>query len=241
MSAYTRISTVGLQAAVLILAGGLASCGESPSAAATAENVEGLWRYTRLQNSGGREMPLTGIFLFKDGTFLQQSVFNGEPIEQQGAMAHAGPYTVEAGAVQLIAEQTIRTAPGTKLPLSFRRKTEHEVSVTRSGDDLKLVFGSGTIQEFERIGPGEGELYSFQDGALALVDGHFILVQGNEEGSLSGYGTYERNGKDLELDAVRWAEAGPSGAESRQDITIDATFDGKALQLSDGTTFYVEG
>lgn len=231
--------TAGIQALVLVLCGGLAY-GESPEAAATAEAVEGLWEYTRLETSGGREMPLTGVFLLKDGTFIQQAVFEGEPLEEQGAMAHAGPYRAEAGSVHLIAEQTISTAPGTDSPLSYRANTEHDVSVTRRGDELTLVFGTGTIQEFARLGPGKGELYSLEEGALAFVDGWFILVQGDEQAVVTGYGTYDRRGKELALHVIRWAEADDSGAENRRDVSLDATFDGRSLELADGRTFQVE-
>lgn len=224
---------------VLVLGGGVA-CSESPSAASTDQNVEGLWKYTRLETSGGKEMLLTGIFLFKGGTFVQQAIFDGEPFEEQVTMAHAGPYMSATGSVHLVAEQTISTDPGADSPLSFRVNTEHDVSVTRNGDELTLVFGSGTIQEFEKVGPGEGVVHALQDGALAFVDGYFILVQGNEQGVATGYGRYEKSGDNLDLDVIRWAEAGPSGAENMRDVTINATFDGEVLILSDGRTFRVE-
>ncbi len=233
---------------VLVLCGGVA-CGESPSptpaeprATSTKQGVEGLWKYTRLETSGGKEMPLTGIFLFKDGIFVQQAIFDGEPFEEQGAMAHAGPYTSAAGSVHLVAEQTISTDPGADSPLSFRGSTEHDVSVTRDGDELTLVFsaGTGTIQEFEKVGPGEGVVHDLQDGALAFVDGYFVLVQGNEQAVATGYGTYEQRGGNLDLDIVRWADANPSGAKNMRDVTMNATFDGDALTLADGRTFRVE-
>ena len=241
MSGYgcKRMPAGGIRAVILLLCGALASC-ESQDDLSTEEQVEGLWRYTRLATSAGREMPLTGIFLFRDGTFLQQAVFDGESFEEQGAMAHAGPYTPGEGSVHLVAEQTISTAPGTDSPLSFRSNTEHDVTVTRNEDELKLVFGSGTIQEFEQIGPGRGEVYSLQDGAVALVDGYFILVQGNEEGVVTGFGTYERTGADLDINVIRWTEADASGAQNRRDVSIEATFDGEVLELDDGRTFTVE-
>jgi hypothetical protein len=61
-----------------------------------ASQVDGLWSYTGLATSTGTEMPLTGIFLFKDGVFLQQSIFDSEPFSAAGAMAHAGPYSADA-------------------------------------------------------------------------------------------------------------------------------------------------
>lgn len=250
---YKRRLTAGLSAMLIIL-GTAAGCGEQPNPAATAEPaaeltaeataeaVDGLWEYTRLETSSGNEMPLTGIFLFKNGIFIQQAVFDGEPYEAQGSMAHAGPYDVVDGSVHLVAEQTISTAPGTDAPLSYRDSTEHEVTVDRQGDALTLVFsaGTGTIQEFERLGPGEGDLYSLEDGALAFVDGYFVLVHGDEQGVVTGYGKYRKDGEDLELDVLRWAEAGPSGATNRRDVTLQATFDGQRLVLADGRVFRVD-
>lgn len=208
--------------------------------ASAGEAVEGLWKYTNLTTSNGDELPLTGIFLFKDGTFLQQSIFNGEPFDEQGAMAHAGPYSSGPDSVHLIAEQTVSIDPDADTPLSFRKNTEHDLSVDRDGSDLTLVFGSGTVQEFERVGPGKGEVYSLEHGALAFADGYFILVQGNEKGSVSGYGTFEKHhGETLKLNVIRWAEGDSGSASNQRDLVMEASFDGQKLILSDGRSFPV--
>ena len=205
------------------------------------EQVNGLWYYTDLVSSDGTAMPLTGVFLFKDGRFMQQSIFNGEPFEAQGAMAHTGPVRMDAASVHLVAEQTIFTAPRELSPLKSNGKTEHDVTVKREGDDLTLVFnmGTGTVQEFHRVGPGEGELYAIENGALAFVDGHFILVEGDEDSTASGYGTYEKNGDALTLKVIRWTDADLSKVANFRDVTWKATFDGKTLTLADGRSFAV--
>lgn len=228
-----------LLTAALVLQGAVLTACEQSEQSSAGEQVEGLWRYTGLTTSGGQDMPLTGIFLFKDGTFLQQAVFDGEPYDEQGAMAHAGPYTAGEDSVQLVAEQTISVSPQDDPPLSFRADTEHDLAVTRSGDELTLVFGSGTVQEFELLGPGDGEVYELEDGAFSLTDGHFILVQGNEEGTVSGFGTFERSGDDLTLQIERWTEADRAGARNLRDTAMQATFDGALLTLADGREFRV--
>lgn len=218
----------------------LTGLGASAEASSPGEAVEGLWKYTNLTRSDGGDMPLTGIFLFKDGVFLQQSIFDGEPFDEQSAMAHAGPYSSDPDAVHLVAEQTISINPEAESPLSFRANTEHELSIDRKGDELTVVFGSGTIQELERIGPGQGEVYSLEDGALAFVDGFFILVQGNESESVSGYGTFKKHHDDiLKLKVIRWAEGDNTDASNQRDVTLWATFDGQKLTLADGRTFQV--
>ncbi len=227
-----------LLTAFLFQGAGLTACdGSEP--ASTGEQVEGLWRYTGLTTSGGQDMPLAGVFLFNEGTFLQQAVFDGEPYEEQGAMAHAGPYTAAAGSVQLVAEQTISVSPQDDPPLSFRANTEHDVSVSRSGDELTLVFGTGTVQEFELLGPGDGEVYELEEGAFSLTDGYFILVHGSESSSVSGFGTFERSGDDLTLQIERWTEGDRAGAQNLRDTVMQATFDGSSLTLASGREFRV--
>lgn len=204
------------------------------------EMVKGLWKYTNLITSDGVEMPLTGIFLFKDGVFLQQSIFNGKPFDEQRSMAHAGPYTSEPDAVHLVAEQTVSIAPDDSSPLSYRDSTKHKLSVDRRGDELTLVFGSGTVQEFERVDSGEGKVYSIEDGKLAFVDDYFILVQGNKNGSISGYGTFEKqSGDTMKLNVIRWAEGTSDSASNQRDVTLEASFDGRRLTLPDGRSFKV--
>ena len=111
------------------------------------KSVEGLWAYTTLQPGGkGESMPLHGVILFKDGVFAQQSIFDGDPFATQGAMAHAGPYGSGPMGVHMIAEQTISIAPGKSAPLNFRKDTQHDISVDRNGDAMKIVFDSGTVQ-----------------------------------------------------------------------------------------------
>jgi hypothetical protein len=201
--------------------------------------AEGLWRYVDLTTSDGQDLPLTGVFLIKDRVFLQQSIFDGEPFELQDAMAHAGPYVDTPLGMDLVAEQTISISPSRSSPLSFRRNTEHQLTVKRTGDFLSLTFGSGTIQTFERIGPGQGEVYTLQQGRLAFVDGYFILVTGNENGTVTGYGKFEKDNDIYFLKIIRWAETEDSVPTYYRDATIEAKFDGKSLILSDGRKFHI--
>jgi hypothetical protein len=213
---------------------------------ARADNVdavkaaEGLWAYTSLQAGGaGQAMPLTGVILYKDGLFAQQSIFDGEPFDRQGAMAHAGPFGAGPKGVHMTAEQTISIAPGKDPALKFRRDTQHDISVDRSGDTMTIVFGSGTVQKFKRIGPAQGDIYKLQNGVLALVDGHFVLVAGDEQAVVTGYGKFQRQGSAYDLQVIRWSEATPAQATNRRDATLKATFDGKTFALADGRAFQV--
>ena len=225
---------------LFILYCGIPATAEAQQTDSLAQQVEGLWFYTGLITSGGEELPLEGIFLFGDGVFLQYAQYRGEPEQEQGAMAHAGPYLEGEGFIRLVAQQTISTAPSKEPPLTYRGLTEHEVDVERVDDALTLNFmRSGTVQKFARAGPGEGKVYRLEHGALALVDGYLILVSGDENGIEAGYGRYEANNDVLSLNLSYWTSASKSSAANANNTGMKATFDGHALTLEDGQRFAV--
>ena len=204
------------------------------------QQVEGLWFYTGLITADGEDLPLDGIFLFRDGVFVQYAQYTGESSRGQGSMAHAGPYSEGDGFIRLAAEQTLNTAPSESPPLTSRGLTEHEVDVKRVGDELTLNFiRSGTAQKFVRAGPGEGEVYKLEKGALALVDGYLVLVSGDENGVESGYGRYEAENDAISLNTTYWTSANQSSASNTNDTGMNVTFDGQSLTLEDGRRFHV--
>ncbi len=238
MSKYKLVKTFTYFIILLICCGKL-SASEPRKASSLEKQVEGLWLYTSLITSGGKDLPLKGIFLFKDDLFMQYAAFENHPIEDQGAMAHAGPYSSSDEYVHLLAEQTLSTAPLESQAMNSRGLTEHYVTVNRTGNDLTLIFskGTGTVQKFKRVGPGSGEIYKLDNGMLALVDGYFILVNGNDIGIDSGYGTYDKDRDSIELNIRRWTRADPSAASNLYDTRIKASFDGRSLILEDGRSF----
>lgn len=209
---------------------------------AALEQVEGLWAYTGLTSSGGASMPLTGIFLFKDGTFIQQAVFNGEPYYQQAAMAHSGPYSAIEGGVHLVAKQTLSLSPAESDPLSSQGVTEHDLDVSRVDDGLTLVFGSGTVQTFKRMGDAaDATVVSLENGTMAMVNDHFILVSGDDSHAVTGYGRYHRDGERYFIDVIRWAETDGKDTLSARSAVISVHFDGKTLRLPGGRVLKVAG
>ncbi len=205
-----------------------------------SEAAEGLWAYTGLTPPGQEEFALTGMFVFKDGKFVQQSINDGEPFETQGAMAHAGTYRHGPDGIEMVAEQTVSVSPKKAPPFSERGRTEHQLAVERTGDKMTLTFGSGTVQTFKRLGDGVGEIHELVGGMLAFVDGRFLLVAAQDDGVVTGCGAFERRGESYTLQVLRWAEAKGTKVAYRRDETMNATFDGKRLTLSDGAIFQVK-
>ena len=208
---------------------------------AAADAVEGLWAYDTLTSPGEEPRELTGFIFFRDGLFSQQSIFDGEPFEEQMAMAHAGTSAPTPDGIHLVAEQTVAVFPERDEPLSFRQDTQHDLVVTRSGDEMKLVFsnGTGTVQTFDRLGDGEGEVYPLEHGLLALVDGYLLLVNATADGVTSGYGTFEKQGDVYDVSIVRWAETDGAEVSYRRDGQIQVTFDGERVTMPDGQSFAV--
>ena len=205
-------------------------------------SAEGLWEYTGLITRDGQSLPLTGIFLISKGTLVQQSIFNGEPFEEMGSMAHVGPYWGGGAGLRLTSLQTLSMDPTADAPLSSAGTMEHDLSVTREGNELTLIFGGGTstVQTFERLGDAaDTDLYSFADGALAFTGDHFVLVLGDPQSAVTGYGSYKRNGEVLTLYATRWAASDGERVINLQDATITARFSGEALTLPGGRRFLV--
>ena len=83
------------------------------------------------------------------------------------------------------------------------------------------------MQAFELAGPGFGKAYKLVDGALALVDGCFILVHGNEKAVEAGYGRYAKQGDFTTLHVRRWTRVDQSAAFNLHDTAIQARFDGR--------------
>jgi len=235
---HARLRTLSVVSLVLAFTAVCAFAATSDTADPVKE-VEGFWAYTGLVPPGGKDIPMTGIILFKDGMFAQQSVYDGQPFQQQGAMGHAGPFSAGPMGVHMMAQQTISISPDKNPPLSFRADTPHDVSVERSGDVMKFVFDTGTVQTFKRIGPAAGKVYKLERGLLAFIDGHFVLVDGDANGVVTGYGTFTRKGTDYDLKIIRWAESKGDKALNRRDDSLQASFDGKVFTLADGRSFRV--
>ena len=221
-----------------------ALAGGAPAAASAApvRAAEGLWAYTGLVTRDGRALPLSGLFLIRNGLFVQQSVFDAAPFETAGSMAHAGPYW--AGGLRLRSRPTLSLDPTSATPSRSAGAVEHDLKVERRGDTLTLTFdaGRGTVQTLRRLSAARtARVFRFEDGALALAEGYFILALGNREYMLSGYGRYTRRERALDLDIMRWAESDGTAVRNRKNTALRVSFDGATLGLPDGRRFSTLG
>ena len=207
------------------------ACSVMAEAKAPPETA-GLWEYRNLISSAGEPMPLTGIFLIKNGKFMQQSIFNGEPFTEQDSMAHAGTIEATDAGLRLTANQTLFMSPTSGKAIHSAGVTQHDLQVRREGAELTLVFGSGTIQTLKHLGSAaDMRIYHFDEGSLAFAEDYFILVIGDEESAVSGYGHYVQSGDNVKLDVIRWAESDGKTTRNLRNIRFEVYFDGEILEL----------
>jgi hypothetical protein len=121
--------------------------------------------------------------------------------------------------------------PTSASPIESRDGSVHQVTVVRTGDRLRLTFGTGTVQTFTRLGPGRGEQVRLDRGALALVDGRFVLVAEAQNRASSGSGSFERQGESLRLRAERWVSIRSGVPSYTRNRVIEARLTASALTL----------
>lgn len=247
MPKISRPALIAALAASVIALGGCsttAMTSNAPSgdvAAAASHDVEGYWHHDRLISSKGQEIPIDGVFLMHDGQFIEQAVM-GAPLDTPNAkgaeaMAHSGPYVTTPKGITLTAEQTIAISEAGAEPLSFQANSVHDITAENTGNNLTLTFGSGTVQTFTRIPASDISIMRFADGRIALTGNRFVLVAGDPNAVVSGFGTFVRNGDKLRLMADRWAESTRQKANVKANVTMDVTLTDSALTLADGRTY----
>lgn len=190
--------------------------------AQTPGSIDGLWAYETIARGGAQPVPIAGLIVFRDGWFVQQSINTGEPFERQLAQAHAGTYQLGAGTLRMQAEVGVVVDPTSPKPIDWRDGSVHEVTVGQTGDRLNLRFSTGTVQTFKRLGTGRGELIQLDRGALAIVDGQFILAVEGQDRATSGSGSFERQGGVLRLRAQRWLSVRSGQPTYARDRTVEA-------------------
>jgi hypothetical protein len=218
-----RVSVTAI-ALLAITIHGAAQSGDALGAA-------GLWRYVSLGRPTGDETKLDGLFVFQNGRFVQQSLHIGEPLTSQVAQAHAGTYTVESGKVKLLAEVGLIVTPPAATPVASSPDRNHELTVARSADRLVLTFGSGTVQKFTRVGAATGRIVPLSRGALALVDGYFILVFEDGARAVAGSGTYKTAGTTLRFAPERWLSI-RDGKVSYSTAPLEAKLNTTSLEIA---------
>lgn len=194
-------------------------------------DIVGVWSYETLTPAKGPTTRLDGLFVFKDGHFVQEALNHGEPFDQQVVQAHAGTYTT-GEKVGLVADVQLGVRPTRTPAVTSSPGRTHQISPARKGDHLTLTFGSGTVQTFRRVGPADGEMVVLEKGVLALVDGRFVIVAEDAGRQVVGAGRVDRKGSQLGLIADRWMTARDGRAKYQRQVRIDAALAGGELRMA---------
>lgn len=170
------------------------------------QELNGVWAYRTLQSKGGEAVTVTGLFLFDHGRFIQHAIHDGEPLSDQLGQAHLGSYSADGNRLQLSAEVGLVVAPTEVEPVESRKDSRHQIDYEIFGEDLKLTFGSGTVQTFQRVAEGDAGVkwMAVEGGSLALSSNYFVLVSEVDEQIVAASGTISGKEGEESLRPDRW-------------------------------------
>lgn len=192
-------------------------------AAASAGPLDGLWRYESIARDGtGPAAPLDGLFLFADGRFLQHSVNRGEPLADQLAQGHVGPFRLTSTS-ELVMTASVGflvepSASGTRL---VDRRREHRAQARVDGERLTLTFDSGTVQVLSRLSTAPPRITWLDGGGFARVGSRFLLIHGDGDRALTATGEVTGDGDAVTLRAERWVTFVGGRAAYLRDAVVD--------------------
>lgn len=195
--------------------------------------IQGVWSY-RTISARGHEGPLTGLFIFDDGRFVQSTIHEGTPPEAQLGQGHVGRYLVDGNRLTLDVSLQLVVDPTAEQPLSFSTSAKHESTFTVDDKTLTIRFPSGTVQVFDRI-PARAPVPQAQprfyemteltengrqrkiEGGWMFSNGRFAYAtyapgSGSEAGEAtpswyaSAEGSYVLHGEEIELEVERTFE-----------------------------------
>lgn len=208
---------------------------------AIMEDIDGLWSYETLQIGEESPVPLTGLFLFQNGRFLQQTINDGGIFVNQLGMGHSGTYEWHQGFIRLLAKVGLMIEPTRDPVLESRSNSLHHIIPDLSGERLTLSFDMGVIQKLTRVAKGDRstKIIDLDEGGLGLADDRFILVAERSGEGVAGSGHFTRSGNELRFKADRWFTFKGSRTHYQRDEIVIASFDGRKLSLPQGMTFRV--
>ncbi|MFT5132448.1 MAG: hypothetical protein ACI9SC_000913 [Gammaproteobacteria bacterium] len=210
----------------------------SSQAGADVENdMAGVWSLYSFDTPDGGSKPLTGIWWNQDdGQFIHQVMHSGEPLQSQIAECHLGRYEVlSPGKMKVDVEKgSVANSPKSDTLLSTRNNMSFDMGYERSGDKLKIGH-----EHLVQVKTKQMEIFSLDNGKLALSDEHILLVSITDAGPLCGAGRYRREGDRLHLQGWNWFNVEKKKVSYSVDENIEAGFDGKELRLPTGERFRV--
>ena len=139
-----------LYAVVAFVATAVTPLTAAPKNELVEADLQGAWRYKQIVARGAAS-PVTGIFIFHEGNFLQTAMHDGEPQAKQMALAYAGSYRVDKTTMQLAVDMEIAMDPSAYPASHFREGTSYDCKVQLDGDVLTITFPSDVVQVLERV------------------------------------------------------------------------------------------
>lgn len=193
-------------------------------------DMAGVWSLHSYEPPEGDSKQISGIWWNQDdGQFVHQVMHRGGPLQGQLVECHYGTYRVlSPGKMKVGVEKgSVVNSPGSDTLLSTRNNMSFDMGYERSGNKLKIGH-----EHLARVETKRMDIYSLDDGKLALSDEHILLVIIKDSGPLCGAGRYSQEGDRLHLQEWNWFKVMEDEVVYAIDASFEAKFDGKVLQFS---------
>ena len=194
--------------------------------------LSGLWEYEEISHSGDAALPNTGLFLFYNGRFYQQT------IDDDMGQAHTGSYKIVGDIVSFDVEMGVLVRENSEPPLAVRLNAENQAKVSFKGDLLILGFEESTVQTLTKLADVENaKIYPLMGGYLVFTDNNFIYMSLEDDNFAAGSGKYLKSGNGFSLHANPWISVSGRRVTYSHNEDINLNLEQKVFSFSDGRKF----
>jgi len=198
---------------------------------ANADPLAGLWRYDEISHGGEAPLTNTGLFLFHNGRFFQQT------IDDDMGQAHAGTYTIDDGTVSFNIEMGILVSENYAPVMAVRLNANNRASIDLQDNLLTLKFDEKTVQTLKKHSEVENaEVYTVQGGYLVFTHDSFIYMSLESDNLEAGSGRYKQIGDTFTLQANPWISVSGERVIYSYNEEIDLNLREKTFDFSSGRT-----
>lgn len=191
--------------------------------------LSGLWTYKEISHGGDTALANTGLFLFHNGRFFQQT------IDSDMGQAHTGRYSVVADQVSFDLEMGILVSEKNNLVLAVRRNAANQAGISYQDEVLTLRFDESTVQTLTKQAAAKDvEVHAVEGGYLVFTGDSFIYMSLQGDELEAGSGSYTKTAETYSLQANPWISVAGKRVTYSYNLDIALSLGKKRFNFSDG-------
>jgi hypothetical protein len=196
---------------------------------ANDELLSGLWSYNKISHGGETALDNTGLFLFHNGRFFQQT------IDGDMGQAHAGSYRVAGDTVSFDVEMGILVSGSADPTMSVRLNAGNQATISYRDKVLTLGFDEGTVQTLTKHAEVENaKVQTVTGGYLVFTEDSFIYMSLEDDKLEAGSGSYTKTAEGYSLQANPWISVAGKRVTYSYNENIELSREKKVFSFSDG-------